>query len=113
MIEERAVIMFKPTSEKDCVMRIASYNTFGIKSYVLNTQVGDGNCIEARAEIKDAVIGDYNVIGSDTKISKKNIKDHFRIFHPGIMKEMDIIDEEMVRENMKELFLATNALRAK
>lgn len=30
-------------------MKIGSFNTFGIKSYVLNTQIGDGNIIEARA----------------------------------------------------------------
>ena len=89
--------MFKPTSEKDNVMKIGSYNVFGIKSYVLNTQVGDGNLVEARAEIKDGVIGNYNIIGSDTKISKKNIGSHFRIFYPGIMKEIDVIDEERTR----------------
>ena len=44
--------MFKPTSEKDNVMRIGNYNIFGIKSYVLNSHIGDGNVIEARAEIK-------------------------------------------------------------
>ena len=49
VIEERAVIMFKPASEKDNVMKIGSYNVFGIKSYVLNSQIGDGNTIEARA----------------------------------------------------------------
>jgi carbonic anhydrase/acetyltransferase-like protein (isoleucine patch superfamily) len=113
VIEERAVIMFKPVSEKDNVMRIGSYNTFGIKSYVMNTQVGDGNTIEAKAEIKDGVIGNYNVIGSDTKISKKNIGSHFRIFAPGIMKEVDIIDDERIRENMKDLYATTKALQAK
>ena len=97
MIEERAVIMFKPTSEKDNVMRIGSYNVFGIKSYIVNTQIGDGNVIEARAEIKDGVIGNYNIIGSDTKIGKKNIGSHFRIFYPGIMKQVDVIDEEETR----------------
>lgn len=93
--------MFKPTSEKDNIMRIGSYNTFGIKSYVLNTQIGDGNTIEARAEIKDAIIGNYNILGSDTKITKKNIGSHFRIFHPGIMKEIDTIDDERIKENMR------------
>ena len=92
VIEERAVIMFRPASDKDNVMKIGSYNTFGIKSYVLNTQVGDGNVFEARAEVKDAAIGNYNIIGSDTRITKKNIGSHYRIFHPGIMKEVDIID---------------------
>ncbi len=101
IIEERAVIMFKPTSEKDNIMRIGSYNTFGIKSYVLNTQIGDGNTIEARAEIKEGIIGSYNILGSDTKITKKNIGNHFRIFYPGIMKEIDIVDDERTRENMK------------
>ena len=84
--------MLRPGSDKDGVMRIGSYNTFGIKSYVLNTQVGDGNVFEARAEVKDGVIGNYNIIGSDTRISKKNIGNHYRIFHPGIMKEVDLID---------------------
>jgi len=74
-------------------MRIGNYNTFGIKSYVLNSHVGDGNVIEARAEIKDGAIGNYNIIGSDTRITKKNIGNSFRIFSPGIMKEIDIIDE--------------------
>lgn len=82
-------------------MRIGSYNTFGIKSYVLNTQIGDGNTIEARAEIKEGIIGSYNILGSDTKITKKNIGNHFRIFYPGIMKEIDIVDDERTRENMK------------
>jgi hypothetical protein len=49
--------------------------------------------IEARAEIKDGIIGNYNIIGSDTKIGKKSIGSHFRIFYPGIMKEVDVIDE--------------------
>lgn len=105
--------MFKPTSEKDNVMKIGSYNTFGIKSYILNTQIGDGNHIQARAEIKDGLVGSYNIIGSDTKITKKNIGSHFRIFSPGIMKEIDVIDEERVKQNMKELYLATKALQAK
>ena len=105
--------MFKPTSEKDNIMKIGSYNTFGIKSYVLNTQLGDGNCINARAEIKDTQIGNYNVIGSDTKITKKSIGSHFCIYHPGIMKEVDIIDDERIRENMRELYLTTKALQAK
>ena len=30
-------------------MRIGSYNVFGIKSYILNTQIGEGNVVEARA----------------------------------------------------------------
>lgn len=84
--------MFKPTSEKDNTMKIGNYNVFGIKSYIQNTQIGDGNLIEARAEIKDGIIGNYNIIGSDTKISKKNIGNHFRIFSPGIMKEIDVVD---------------------
>jgi UDP-3-O-[3-hydroxymyristoyl] glucosamine N-acyltransferase len=78
-------------------MRIGSYNIFGIKSYIGNSQIGDGNVIEAKAEIKDALIGNYNIIGSDTKITKKNIGSHYRIFYPGVMKEIDIIDEERVR----------------
>jgi len=41
--------MFKPTSEKDNIMKIGSYNTFGIKSYILNSHIGDGNVVEARA----------------------------------------------------------------
>jgi NDP-sugar pyrophosphorylase family protein len=93
--------MFKPTSEKDNIMRIGSYNVFGIKSYVLNTQIGDGNVIEARAEIKDGIIGNFNIIGSDTKISKKNIGTHFRIFSPGIMKEIDVVDEDRTKENLR------------
>lgn len=78
--------MFKPTSEKDNVMKIGNYNVFGIKSYTLNSSVGDGNVVEARAEVRDSVLGNYNIIGSDTRISKKNIGSHFRIFYPGIMK---------------------------
>jgi carbonic anhydrase/acetyltransferase-like protein (isoleucine patch superfamily) len=105
--------MFKPTSEKENVMRIGSYNTFGIKSYVLNAQIGDGNVIEAKAEIKEGGLGNYNIIGSDTKITKKFIGNHFRIFSPGIMKEIDIIDDERIRENMKELYATTKALQAK
>lgn len=89
--------MFRPSSQKQNVMRIGSYNTFGIKSYILNSQIGDGNVVEARAEIKEGVIGNYNIIGSDTRITKKNIGSHFRIFSPGIMKEIDIIDEGKVR----------------
>lgn len=113
VIEERAVIMLRPGSEKDGVMRIGSYNTFGIKSYVLNTQVGDGNVFEARAEVKDGVIGSYNIIGSDTRITKKNIGNHYRIFHPGIMKEVDLIDEEKLKLNMRELYVATKNLQGK
>lgn len=105
--------MFRPTSEKDNVMRIGSFNTFGIKCYVLNTNIGDGNCIEAKAEIKEGMIGNYNIIGSDTKITKKSIGNHFRIFSPGIMKEIDIIDDERIRENMKELYATTKALQTK
>lgn len=97
VFEERAVIMFKPTSEKDNVMKIGSYNVFGIKSYVINSQIGDGNLLEARAEVRDSVLGSYNIVGSDTRISKKNIGSHFRIFYPGIMKEIDVIDEERTR----------------
>ena len=37
--------MFKPTSEKDNVMKIGSYNVFGIKSYILNSHIGDGNVV--------------------------------------------------------------------
>ena len=94
-------------------MRIGSYNTFGIKSYVLNAQIGDGNCIEAKAEIKEGGLGNYNIIGSDTKITKKLIGNPFRIFSPGIMKEIDIMDDERIRENMKELYVTTKALQAK
>lgn len=86
VIEERAVIMFKPTSEKDNTMKIGSYNLFGIKSYVSNSHIGDGNVIEARAEIRDTALGSFNIIGSDTRISKKNIGSRFRIFYPGVMK---------------------------
>ena len=113
VIEERAVIMFRPSSEKDNVMRIGSYNTFGIKSYVLNTQVGDGNVFEARSEVKDGVFGNYNMVGSDTRIAKKNIGSHYRIFAPGIMKEVDLVDEAKLRENMRELYAATKHLHSK
>jgi len=41
--------LIKPTSEKDNIMKIGSYNTFGIKSYILNSHIGDGNVVEARA----------------------------------------------------------------
>lgn len=93
--------MFKPTSEKDNVMKIGSFNVFGIKSYIVNSQIGDGNVIEARAEVRDSALGSFNIIGSDTRISKKNIGSHYRIFFPGIMKEIDIIDEERIKENIK------------
>lgn len=105
--------MFKPTSEKDNVMKIGSYNVFGIKSYILNSQIGDGNVLEARAEVKDSILGNYNIIGSDTRISKKNIGSHLRIFYPGIKKEIDMIDEERTKENLRELFLATKGLQGK
>ena len=59
------------------------------------------------------MLGNFNIIGSDTRISKKNIGNHFRIFSPGIMKEIDVIDEEKVKENIKELFIATKALQGK
>jgi NDP-sugar pyrophosphorylase family protein len=113
IIEERAVIMFKPTSEKDNIMKIGSYNTFGIKSYILNSHIGDGNVVEARAEIRETMLGSFNIIGSDTRISKKKIGNKFRIFYPGVMKEIDVIDEERVKENIKELFLATKGLQGK
>ena len=93
--------MFKPTSEKDNVMKIGSSNVFGIKSYIVNSQIGDGNVIEARAEVRDSALGSFNIIGSDIRISKKNIGSHYRIFFPGIMKEIDIIDEERIKENIK------------
>lgn len=94
-------------------MRIGSYNTFGIKSFVGNSQIGDGNVIEAKAEIRDAKIGNFNIIGSETKIQKKIIKNHYRIFYPGTMKEIDVIDEDRIKDNLKELFIATKALQAK
>ena len=105
--------MFKPTSEKDNIMKIGSYNTFGIKSYILNSHIGDGNVVEARAEIRETMLGSFNIIGSDTRISKKKIGNKFRIFYPGVMKEIDVIDEERVKENIKELFLATKGLQGK
>ena len=43
------------------------------------------------------MIGNFNIIGSDTRISKKNIGSKFRIFHPGVMKEIDVIDEERTK----------------
>ena len=67
-------------------MKIGSYNIFGIKSYINNSNIGDGNVIEARAEIRDTALGSFNIIGSDTRISKKNIGNKFRIFYPGVMK---------------------------
>lgn len=85
--------MFKPTSEKDNVMKIGSYNVFGIKSYILNSHIGDGNIVQARAEVRDTMLGNFNIIGSDTRISKKNIGSRFRIFYPGVMKQIDVIDE--------------------
>ena len=47
------------------------------------------------------MLGNYNIIGSDTRISKKNIGSKFRIFYPGIMKEIDLVDEERTKDNIK------------
>ena len=59
------------------------------------------------------MLGNFNIIGSDTRINKKNIGSRFRIFYPGVMKEIDVIDEERTKENIRELFLATKGLQGK
>jgi len=59
------------------------------------------------------MLGSYNIIGSDTRINKKKIGNKFRIFYPGVMKEIDVIDEDRVKENIRELFLATKGLQGK
>ena len=59
------------------------------------------------------MLGNFNIVGSDTRINKKNIGSRFRIFYPGVMKEIDVIDEERIKENIKELFLTTKGLQGK
>lgn len=52
VIEEKALIVFKPNVEGENTMRIGSYNVFGIYSYVYNSEIGDCNIIEPKAEVK-------------------------------------------------------------
>ena len=38
-------------------MKIGSYNIFGIYSSVINSDIGDCNVIEPRADVKDVKLG--------------------------------------------------------
>ena len=48
IIEEKAIILVKNNSKLGDVVRIGSYNIFGIKSYVADSEIGDCNVLEPK-----------------------------------------------------------------
>jgi hypothetical protein len=74
-------------------MVIGNYNIFGIHSYVYNSDIGDCNVIEPRAEVKDVKLEDNNSVGSEVKLSKKNFGSNHRFFYPGKIKVVDTFDK--------------------
>ena len=85
-------------------MKIGSYNVFGIFSYVYNSDIGDCNIIEPKAEVKEVKLGNCNSVGSEVKLSKKNFGNNHRFFYPGKIKVVDIFDEQKHKEQIQGLY---------
>ena len=46
------------------MVRIGSYNVFGIKSYVADCEIGDCNVLEPKVELKEVKLGNGNIVGA-------------------------------------------------
>lgn len=73
-------------------MRIGSKNIFGIKSNVINCEMGDFNVLEPKVELKDVCLGNENTVGAEVKIAKNHFKDGHKFFYSNKVKTTDAFD---------------------
>ena len=106
IIEEKAIILVKNNSKLGDVVRIGSYNIFGIKSYVADCEIGDCNVLEPKVELKEVRLGNNNLVGAEVKVSRNNFKDNHRFFYPGKVKLIDTFNVDKHKEYVRSTYMA-------
>lgn len=107
IIEEKAIILVKNNSKLEGnIVKMGSYNIFGIKSYVSDCEFGDCNVLEPKVELKDVRLGNNNLLGAEVKVSRNSFKDNHRFFYPSKVKIIDAFDVERHKEMIRSTYMA-------
>ena len=71
-----------------------------------DSEIGDCNILEPKAELKEIKLGNCNLVGAEVKINRNQFGDNNRIFYPGKIKVVDVFDQESHKEMIRGMYMA-------